>query len=91
MIKLKNIINEVVGFRPSGVPEPQNIGREIKRDFAKFFRTWDDEMTALKHYAQLFSKSSEETQEQAAEILQEMDTIATTIEEMLYNSKISDN
>ena len=92
-MKLKDFFNlkEDIGFKIPGTEDPKNYGRKVKQDFAKFFRTWDSQMTAPKMYAKLFSKAPDEIKEEVSVILQDIDEVSTAIEDELYKIQIPDD
>ena len=95
MIKLKDILEQSIGFQVPGTPKQKNIGRQTRQEFAKFFNNFEagNTKTAIANYAEQIMRSDapDEVKEKASEILNEMETVAIDIQDELHSRQISDD
>ena len=95
MIKLKDILEQSIGFQVPGVPKQKNIGRQTRQEFAKFFNNFEagNTKTAISNYAEQIATSdaSDDIKKKASEILNEMEKVAIDIQDELHTRQISDD
>jgi len=94
MIKLKNILKEVIGFDIPGSPRPKFLDRATRIEFSKFFNNFQEKTTtAISNYADkiMASNSPEETKKEASQILNDLEEISIDIQDELENRQIGDN
>jgi len=95
LIKLKDILEQSIGFQVPGTPKQQNIGRKTRQEFAKFFNNFEagSTKTAISNYAEQIMRSDapDEVKEKASQILNEMEKVAIDIQDELHTRQISDD
>ena len=95
MIKLKDILEQSIGFQVPGVPKQKNIGRKTRQEFAKFFNNFEagSTKTAISNYAEqiMASDAPDDVKKKASEILNEMEKVAIDIQDELHTRQISDD
>ena len=95
MIKLKDILEQSIGFQVPGVPKQKNIGRKTRQEFAKFFNNFEagNTKTAISNYAEqiMASDAPDDVKKKASEILNEMEKVAIDIQDELHTRQISDD
>ena len=95
MIKLKDILEQSIGFQVPGVPKQKNIGRQTRQEFAKFFNNFEagSTKTAISNYAEqiMASDAPDDVKKKASEILNEMEKVAIDIQDELHTRQISDD
>ena len=95
MIKLKDILEQSIGFRVPGAPKQKNIGRQTRQEFAKFFNNFEagNTKTAISNYAEqiMASDAADDIKKKASEILNEMEKIAIDIQDELHTRQVSDD
>ncbi len=95
MIKLKDILEQSIGFQIPGTPKQKNIGRKTRQEFAKFFNNFEagSTNTAISNYAEqiMNSDAPDDIKKKASEILNEMEKVAIDIQDELHTRQISDD
>ena len=95
MIKLKDILEQSIGFQVPGTPKQKNIGRKTRQEFAKFFNNFEagNTKTAISSYAEqiINSDAPDDIKKKASEILNEMEKVAIDIQDELHTRQISDD
>lgn len=95
MIKLKDILEQSIGFKIPNVPKSKNIGRQTRQEFSKFFNNFEagNTKTAISHYANqiMQSDADEATKKEASQILNDMEEMAINIQDELHTRQISDD
>jgi len=95
MIKLKDILEQSIGFQVPGTPKQKNIGRKTRQEFAKFFNNFEagNTKTAISNYAEqiMNSDAPDDIKKKVSEILNEMETVAIDIQDELHSRQISDD
>tara|TARA_Y100000385_G_C13031674_1_gene611030 strand:- start:38 stop:553 length:516 start_codon:yes stop_codon:yes gene_type:complete len=95
MIKLKDILEQSIGFQVPGTPKSKNIGRNTRQEFAKFFNNFEagNTKTAISSYAEqiMNSDAPDDIKKNASEILNEMEKVAIDIQDELHTRQISDD
>ena len=95
MIKLKDILEQSIGFQVPGTPKQKNIGRKTRQEFAKFFNNFEagNTKTAISGYAEQIMRSDapDEIKKNASDILNEMEQVAIDIQDELHTRQISDD
>jgi len=95
MIKLKNILEQSIGFQVPGTPKQKNIGRKTRQEFAKFFNNFEagNTKTAIANYAEqiMNSDAPDDIKKKVSEILNEMEQVAIDIQDELHTRQISDD
>ena len=95
MIKLKDILEQSIGFQVPGTPKSKNIGRNTRQEFAKFFNNFEagNTKTAISGYAEqiMNSDAPDEVKRNASEVLNEMEKVAIDIQDELHTRQISDD
>ena len=95
MIKLKDILEQSIGFQVPGTPKSKNIGRNTRQEFAKFFNNFEagNTKTAISSYAEqiINSDAPDDIKKKASEILNEMEKVAIDIQDELHTRQISDD
>ena len=95
MIKLKELLQDQIGFQIPGTPKQKNIARQTRQEFSKFFNNFEagNAKTAISSYAQQIASSdaSEDLKQKASDILNEMETVAIDIQDELHTRQVSDD
>ena len=95
MIKLKDILEQSIGFRVPGAPKQKNIGRKTRQEFSKFFNNFEagNTKTAISNYAEqiMNSDAPDDIKKKASEILNEMEKVAIDIQDELHTRQVSDD
>jgi len=95
VIKLKDILEQSIGFQVPGTPKQKNIGRKTRQEFAKFFNNFEagNTKTAISSYAEqiINSDAPDDIKKKASEILNEMEKVAIDIQDELHTRQISDD
>jgi hypothetical protein len=95
MIKLKDILEQSIGFQVPGAPKSKNIGRQTRQEFAKFFNNFEagNTKTAISNYAEqiMNSDAPDDIKKNVSKILNEMETVAIDIQDELHTRQISDD
>lgn len=94
MIKLKEILKEVIGFQFPGTEKPKFIGRSTQEEFAKFFNNFEGTTkTAISNYGDQIRSSDidNKTKKETSEILTDLEELSIDIQTELGERQIGDD